>query len=49
MVNGEILLVHSIFSEPETAGLYRFDPPTGELTMLINIPGAHRILVPSAE
>ncbi|MFN8488668.1 MAG: hypothetical protein U0350_13795 [Caldilineaceae bacterium] len=47
VVNGQILLTHSIFQKPEESGLYRFDPTTGKLTMLVNIPGAQRIL-PSA-
>jgi len=47
IVNGEILLAHSIFQKPEESGLYRFDPVTGKLTMLVNIPGAHRILPPA--
>lgn len=45
--NGEILLAHSIAPEPETAGIYRFDPATGELTLLVNIPGAQRLLLPA--
>jgi len=46
LVNGEIILAHS---EPqiERRGLYRFDPATGKLTMLVNIPGAQRILPPA--
>jgi len=47
IVNGQILLVHSIFQKPEESGLYRFDPATGKLTMLVNIPGAQRILPPA--
>lgn len=45
--DGEILLAHSIAQQPETSGLYRFDPATGELMLLVNIPGAQRILAPA--
>ncbi len=47
IMDDDILLAHSIFIEPESAGLYRFDADTGELTMLVNIPGANRIIVPT--
>jgi len=48
LVNGDIILAHSIFQEPlEQSGLYRFDPATGKLTMLVNIPNAVRILPPA--
>jgi len=49
VINGEILLAHSIAPEPESAGIYRFDPATGELTLLVHIPGAQRIIVPPAK
>lgn len=47
LVNGKIILVHSLAPEPEKAGLYHFDPASGELTLLVNIPGAQRILPPT--
>lgn len=49
IVNGEIILAHSVGIEPETGGLYRFDPATGELMMLVNIPNAKRILWSGAQ
>lgn len=49
IVNDEIILVHSIGSQPDTSGLYRFDPTTGMLTMLVNIPYAQRILPPNGK
>lgn len=45
VVDGKILLAHSITQEPdEQAGLYEYDPTTGKLSMLVNIPGATSIL-----
>lgn len=47
IVNGEIILIHSVGSQPESSGLYRFKPTTSELTLLVNIPYVQRILPPS--
>ncbi len=46
IVAGEIILTHALAQTPEESGLYRFNPTTGQLTMLVNIPGAQRILLP---
>lgn len=45
IVNGDILLAHSVTQESrEMDGLYRFDPATGDLTLLVNVRHANRIL-----
>lgn len=45
VIDGEILLTYSSSLEVAKSGLYRFDPATGELTLLANIPGAERLLL----
>ncbi|MFN8488667.1 MAG: hypothetical protein U0350_13790 [Caldilineaceae bacterium] len=45
-VNGEIVLAHFIAVQAEKSGLYRFEPKTGEVSLLVNISGAYRILPP---
>lgn len=48
VVDSKIILTHARFNDPEQAsGLYEFDPETGELTQLVHIPGASRIIPPS--
>ncbi|MFN8488666.1 MAG: hypothetical protein U0350_13785 [Caldilineaceae bacterium] len=47
LVNGDIILAHSISQDRENDGLYRFDSQTGKLTMLVHILGAQRILPPA--
>jgi len=47
IVNEEILLTHNDSRNPEKSGLFRFDPATGELILLVNIHGAYRILPPA--
>lgn len=44
-VNGKLILARKRFDDPEQiSGLYEFNPETGELTHLLHIPGAERLL-----
>lgn len=46
LVDDEILLAWSSSLEKEKSGLYRFDPTSGELTLLVHLPGIQRLLSP---
>jgi hypothetical protein len=44
-VNGKLILTRDRFEDPEqVSGLYEFNPETGELTQLLHLPGAERLL-----
>jgi hypothetical protein len=46
MRNGKIVLTRRHSLDPsETAGLYEFDPATGKLTQILELPGAHLLLL----
>ncbi|MBI1294601.1 hypothetical protein GC175_06545 [bacterium] len=44
-VSSQIVLAHSVYEDPHgDSGLYEFNPETGELTQLLHLPGALRLL-----
>ncbi|MBI1298363.1 hypothetical protein GC175_32905 [bacterium] len=44
-VNGKLILSYRRLEDPDqTSGLYEFNPETGELTQLLHLPGAERLL-----
>jgi hypothetical protein len=44
-VNGKLILVHALYQDvDQVSGLYEFNPETGELTQILHIPGAIRLL-----
>lgn len=45
LVDGEIVLTHNDSQQPDQSGLFRFNPVSGEMTLLTNIYGAQRILL----
>jgi hypothetical protein len=50
MRNGKLVLTRRYSLDPsETAGLYEFDPATGQLTQILALPGAHLLLLGAAE
>ena len=47
-VDGQILLTHDLYNDAEqVSGLYAFNPESGDLTQLVYIPGAERLVTPA--
>ena len=48
MLNGKIVLTRRHSLDPnETDGLYEFNPESGKLTQILELPGAHLLLAPN--
>lgn len=49
-LNGKIVLTRRDSADPnETDGLYEFSPETGQLTQILELPGAHLLLAPHGQ